>query len=97
MSAPLFSLGSVYATPGALTLLAARGMDAQALLMRHQTGDWGDLDPHDQAMNQQALASGDRILSRYVAPDDTPLYVITEAVDDAGVRTTTTILRADEY
>ena len=32
-----------------------------------------------------------------VAPDETKLWIITEAADDAGVRVATTMLLPDEY
>lgn len=37
---PLFSLGRVVATPGALARLAAENIPAVALLRRHVGGDW---------------------------------------------------------
>jgi hypothetical protein len=53
-----FALGQIVATPGALELMKAQGIDGLALLSRHVTGDWGDLgeeatrqgiDPHRPA------------------------------------------------
>ena len=75
-------------------------------LVRHHLGDWGDLDTHDQAANTSALRSGDRLLSNYpipahVAPDvlkdDKTLWIITEAVNDSGRRTQTTLLYPSNY
>jgi hypothetical protein len=38
---PLFPLGRIVATPGALEALQSAGQDARALLVRHARGDWG--------------------------------------------------------
>lgn len=46
VSAPLFALGQIVATPGALN--ATQGSFAiLALLARHVRGDWGCVDPED--------------------------------------------------
>jgi hypothetical protein len=89
--APLFPLGRVVATPGAIALMAAAGIDPPQLLRRHQSGDWGELDEHDWRYNNQAVFEGLRILSTYGEEPDR-LWVITEAD-----RSVTTILRPDEY
>lgn len=99
MSAPLFPLGQVVATPGALD--AAR-YPAQLLelLARHVRGDWGCVDSEDTATNAEAVQAGLRILSAYPIDSDKPcagygencLWVITEAD-----RAVTTILLPEEY
>lgn len=39
-------------------------------LLRHASGDWGSLDPDDQALNDEARATGEgRIISSYPFPD----------------------------
>ena len=43
MAAPLFDLGRVVATPGALELLAATETNPAELLERHVSGDWGEV------------------------------------------------------
>jgi hypothetical protein len=35
------------------------------LLERHQTGDWGEVDDHDRAVNNRAAKHGQRVLSAY--------------------------------
>ena len=35
------------------------------LIARHVTGDWGDIDPEDRGLNEQALRRGSRIFSVY--------------------------------
>ena len=89
--APLFSLGRVVATPGAIALMEAARIDPVQLLQRHQSGDWGDLDAEDQRENDYAVHRWLRIFSAYGQPPDR-LWVITEAD-----RSLTTILRPDEY
>ena len=66
---PLFDLGQLGATPGALGLLAGTfGPDAAAmltsLLRRHVTGDWGDLDEEDRRDNDAAVRHGTRSRNR---------------------------------
>ena len=89
--APLFSLGRVVATPGAIALMEAARIDPVQLLQRHQSGDWGDLDAEDERENDYAVHRWLRIFSAYGTPPDR-LWVITEAD-----RSLTTILRPDEY
>lgn len=64
---------------------------------RHVSGDWGDLCEEDIEANQQALKTGDRLLSAYKFPDGRKVYVITEAADDDGHREATTALLPSEY
>lgn len=63
-----FALGRVVATPGALRLLQQTGTDAMALLMRHVTGDWGDVCAEDAQENELSLAEGFRLMSVYALP-----------------------------
>ena len=99
MSAPLFPLGQVVTTPGALA--AARSpWQFVELLARHVCGDWGFIDPEDAETNRLAVIEGDRILSAYPIDPDKPcagfgencLWVITEAD-----RSVTTILLPEDY
>ncbi|MDE3178833.1 MAG: hypothetical protein KGM47_04155, partial [Acidobacteriota bacterium] len=62
---PLFSLGQIVATPGALRALDRANQSADEFLRRHVTGDWGDLDSHDIAENEYSLTQGFRLLSSY--------------------------------
>lgn len=93
MTVPLFVLGRIVATPGALSVLEEAGTDALALLRRHAAGDWGDLDAHDMRENERSVKHGFRILSSYpVRRDGGKIWVITEAD-----RSSTCILRPEEY
>ena len=97
---PLFRLGRLVATPGALELLDTAHCRPMRLLQRHQCGDWSDPDglcSADKAANDHALLSGGRLLSLYLV-DGIRLYVITEAVNDAtSQRDSTCILLPSEY
>lgn len=85
---PLFRLGKICATPGA----AALEVDLGTYLHRHHCGDWGEeLGTEDRQANEDALRSGERILSCYVV-SGVRLYIITE-----WDRTITTVMLADEY
>ena len=95
---PLFSLGQVVATPGAL---AACSQDyLLACLKRHVRGDWGTVCAEDRQSNFEALFDTLRILSAYPLDPakacegfgDNCLWIITEAD-----RSVTTFLLPDEY
>jgi hypothetical protein len=89
---PLFSLGQLVATPGALAALEKSGQGPLDFLSRHVQGDWGDLCEEDRRENQFSLERGFRLLSSYRTLADVKLYVITEAD-----RSVTTILLPEEY
>jgi len=90
---PLFELGKVLATPGALEALRDALTEPAALLHRHQRGDWGNLCAEDWAANRKALVLGYRLLSSYTLPDSGEnLWIITEAD-----RSETTLLLPEEY
>lgn len=92
-----FSLGRIVATPGALEALHAAGQSASEFLSRHVTGDWGNLDDEDRQANDAALIDGSRLLSAYQTRKGERLWVITEALNDAGLRYSTCLLTPDEY
>jgi hypothetical protein len=76
---PLFKLGQIVSTPGAREALSQPGTDWMALLMRHSTGDWGDLDAEDNRANDDVVMNGDRILSAYNLSTGARIWIITEA------------------
>ncbi len=95
---PLFHLGQIVATPGALDALTHNNTTGLEYLKRHATGDWGILTEGDKQANQEALQTGGRILSSYLLSDETKLWIITDAaIDDSGRRLVTTFLLPDEY
>jgi hypothetical protein len=91
---PLFKLGQIVATPGALEALHEAGVAPHVLLARHQSGDWGEIPPEDARENARSLKHGWRVLSSYPLPG-TPgarLWIITEAD-----RSSTCLLRPEDY
>ena len=90
MSAAKFKTGPIVATPNALDHLTTD--DIRSGLLRHVTGDWGDLDADDRQENDLALAQGRRLLSAYQASNGTKFWIITEAD-----RSSTTVLLPEDY
>ena len=89
---PLFALGQVVATPGALAVLEKAGQQPGDFLARHVCGNWGDLSPEDINENEFSLRHGFRLLSAYHTSTGDKLWVITEAD-----RSSTCILLPEEY
>jgi len=78
-SNPLFKLGQLFITPGALEALQVSGESPWTFLSRHLGGDWGDVSAEDQRHNDVAVREESRILSAYTASHGARLWVITEA------------------
>ena len=76
-------------TPNALEKL--KSDDILNALNRHVVGDWGDLEEEDRQTNDEALQSGDRLLSAYRS-GDTKFWIITEAD-----RSSTCVLLPEDY
>jgi hypothetical protein len=92
---PLFTLGQIMATPGAVEAIEAEGsgIGVRSLLDRHSFGDWGDLSEADKQENELSLTEGFRIFSAYFLPNSgVKIWVITEAD-----RSATTLLLPKEY
>jgi hypothetical protein len=84
-----FELGQVLATPAALhdfglSLIAE-------LLVRHASGDWGDLCAVDRQQNSWALRHGGRLLSAFETPTGR-VWIITESD-----RSSTCVLQPEDY
>jgi hypothetical protein len=92
-----FHPGQIVATPGALEALQAAGQQPHEFLVRHLSGDWGDLDQEDRSLNDTAVIDGSRILSAYTTRKGDTLWIITEASDDQGRCLCTTIHLASKY
>jgi hypothetical protein len=89
---PLFDLGQLVATPGALAALEKSGQTLMEFLSRHVTGDWGEIPEEDRKENQFSLENGFRLMSCYRTTANEVVWVITERN-----RSHTTLLRPDEY
>ena len=85
-----FPLGRILITAHAAAVLAPA--DVQTALARHAAGDWGEVSGGDWALNESALAAGDRLLSVYHDARGHRFWIITEAGRDA-----TTILLPEDY
>ena len=85
-----FHSGTVYVTRAVSEMLSQQRL--LQLLRRHIRGDWGDTCKNDRTANEQAIGSGDRILSWYQVNGKIRILIITEAD-----RSATTIMLSDEY
>jgi hypothetical protein len=92
MKKPLFSLGQVVSTPGALEAMAKADTNGMMLLLRHVTGDWGEVCEEDARENELSVKEGFRILSAYTLSTGVKIWIITESD-----RSATTFLLPDEY
>jgi hypothetical protein len=89
---PLFDLGQLVATPGALAALEKSGQSPMDFVSRHVMGDWGDIPDEDRKENQFSLEQGFRLMSSYRTTANDVVWVITE-----GSKSHTTLLLPDEY
>ena len=87
MNKPLFNLGRLVATRGALAL----GINFAPYLNQHQQGHWGDVGQEDWQENDRSVQAGFRILSAYETGNGR-IWIITEAD-----RSATTVLLPEEY
>ena len=90
LTATKFPLGQLVATPNALVHLTEG--DILSALLRHQSGDWGDVCSDDRKENDLSLEKGFRLLSVYRASSGVKFWIITEAG-----REVTTVLMPDDY
>ncbi len=88
----LFPLGQVVATPGALKALTDAQTAPRELLLRHASGDWGEVPACDARENELSVREGFRVLSSYPLRTGAKVWIITERD-----RSATTILLPNEY
>ncbi|XNS77696.1 type I restriction endonuclease subunit M (plasmid) [Vibrio cyclitrophicus] len=87
-----FSLGKVVYTQGIEQLLDNNvGANLSIYLQRHQSGDWGETCIEDKITNDEAIKTGERVISNYTICDQS-VWIITERD-----RSVTTILLPCEY
>jgi len=84
------TLGKMTLTKAAMNVLDKR--DMMEAIGRHYVGDWGDLAPEDQQVNEEAVRSGGGLLSAYRDRNGTRFFIITEAD-----RSATTVLLPEDY
>ncbi len=92
IGAARFPLGQTFITPAAQEVIKDAGQLPLEFLLRHQSGDWGDLGNEDKRENEFSIVNGFRMLSKYHTTKGEALYVITECD-----RSATTILLPEEY
>lgn len=93
-----FRLGHLVSTCNALEALQRNNVTALSLLRRHLSGDWGIVSEEDAFVNDMALQDGGRLLSAYMLPDQTLLWIITDAeIDEEHNREATTLLLPEDY
>ncbi len=91
-----FALGELIITPGAAR--AVQVVDILHCLLRHQLGDWGELEDEDWFANDSAVTDGGRLFSVYHAQDKkregetVRVYVITDGNGEG-----TTVLLPGDY
>ena len=90
VSAAKFQLGQIVATPNALNHLTQD--DIRSGIIRHQSGDWGDLGEDDRKENDLSHERGTRLLSVYHASNGVTFWIITEAD-----KSSTTVLLPEDY
>ena len=91
-----FGLGELIITPGAAR--AVQVVDILHCLLRHQLGDWGELEDEDWFANDRAVTEGGQLFSVYHAQDKkregetVRVYVITDGNGEG-----TTVLLPGDY
>ena len=85
-----FQLGKMFQTQGVRREFSLA--DIITCLALHASGDWGDMEEEDKALNDEALANNDgRLFSAYNIGEKR-VWIITESD-----RSSTTVLLPDEY
>lgn len=94
---PKFNPGTECITTGVLSWIdnhpypSGLQEEVTGCLLRHVSGDWGEVSFQDAQGNEHGLLHGDRLMSVYTV-DGQVIWIITEAD-----RSSTTILFPEEY
>jgi len=88
----LFPLGRIVATKGVLDILEMTKESLTDLLVRHQSGKWGQVDEQERQVNDWAADNGMPVVSVYRLKTGTSICIITE--DD---RRTTRVQTTSEW
>ena len=89
---PYTELGALVFTQGVDALVRSERLNPFHYFGRHLHGDWGDICNEDRVVNEDALISGERLMSVYEVEPGLTIWIITEAD-----RSVTTILLPNEY
>ena len=94
--ATLFRLGKIVATSSALLALESHpsspAWEGWQLIVRHQSGDWGEVSKVTAHENDLSVEQGFRIFSAYTTRSGHKVWIITHRD-----RSTTMLLLPDEY
>src|SRR5579871_3730591 len=85
-------LGTIEVSSAASQALAANYADAAQFFLRHQQGDWGNVDERRHTYNDLAAQQEEIVFSAYTLEDGTEIIVTT-----AADRSSTYLLLAAEY
>lgn len=89
----LVELGEIVITNLCMQKVKEHTEEVARCVVRHKTGDWGNLCEEDKQLNDSAVVDGGRILSAYeIGENKVKIWIITEAD-----RSYTTILLPEEY
>lgn len=93
----LFSPGRIVYPPKVQRALRRAGLHGVALLARHLTGDWGQIDPKRDQVNRWAMAQvkehNKPVISRFPLSAEEWVLIITRHLHTPGRRETTFTLR----
>jgi hypothetical protein len=73
-----FPLGRLVGTPDALAALEDSNESPWKFLLRHGSGDWGEVDEEDRLANEDALQNQGRLFSVCKTARGVTLWCITE-------------------
>jgi len=90
MQSEYFKLGQLVITTNSLKII--KQQEVFDALKRHAQCDWGDICRSDWITNDEAVKSGDRLVSVYHDSNKEKFYIITEAD-----RSATTVLLPEDY
>ncbi len=98
MDNKLFDLGQIKITDKAARVLIKHRMSGLELLDRHTVGDWGNISDADKQANDESVKTGEQLLSAYFLPDESKVWIVTDAeIDNQHHRKATTVLLPEEY
>jgi hypothetical protein len=85
-------LGSVFVTTKASRALLESGESPDEFLVRHQSGDWGEVGSAECKENELSFCKGYRVFSIYTLSTGETIWIITQPD-----RSATTLLLPEEY
>jgi hypothetical protein len=72
-----FEVGQLVVTPTAAAAIAENGVTLDALMQRHQSGDWGEISPAIHAVNERGISDQFNLQSGYALPDGRRVVIVT--------------------